>query len=556
MLDYRADFSIFNYYQQINKTFVYLNNAETTHKPRVVIEALTDFYTQSNINVNRSLAAIHDKTMLTYEASRWLLKSFVNAKYVEEIIWTHSATASINLVANSWAASHCMPGDEILITQMEHHSNWLPWFQLQKKYGIMIKITPVTETGSLNIKEFYKLLNVKTKLVSITHVSNATGCLNPVKDMIQAAHSVGAMVLIDGAQAIAHMPVDVIDLACDFYVFSAHKMYAPMGIGALYAKKEHLDSMPPWQTGGGMVVDYHENHEVTWNAIPFKFEAGTPNVASIIGWGAAIHYLNQCNRSQIAQDEATLLQYFKQQLSQLKGLRVICDESHYISIVSVQLDRLNHYDMHQLLLEEGVWIRSGHHCAIPFMKAMNWSGTLRFSLALYNTKADIDLCLEKLDSILKHRHSLCVIPEKPLKPVNAICLDALKTLSTMKNWSMRYRLLMQLSQSLPCCPEHIKQPHYLIPDCEQQVWFAVQLDTHQGILRVCGDSDSQIMKGLIMILVDLFDQKSCVYLQSIAFDAFHQFKFLTDLTATRLLAWQYMLNQIKSLIDLDTGKPK
>ncbi len=553
---YRSDFPIFKHYHKKKEPFFYLNNAETTHKPQVVIDALSNFYSKYNVNVNRSVMPMAHMAITDYERARFTVQSLIKAASVDEIVWTSSTTESINLVANSWGGLNLLPGDEVLISQMEHHSNWLPWFQLCQSVGIVIKIIPVTESGALDIEEFYKLLNKKTKLIAVTHISNATGCVNPVKQMIKAAQTVNAVTLIDGAQAVAHIAVDVVDLDCDFYVFSAHKMYGPMGVGALYAKKCHLHRMKPWKTGGGIVTDISQNHEPTWKAIPFCFEAGTPNVASIIGWGAAIEYLQACDRTDIKKHEADLLQQLKCGLSSIPSLRVLSHDQDTLSIVSLQSKIINHYDLHQLLLDQGLWIRSGHHCAIPLMKALNCSGTIRFSFGLYNNKTDVDTCLDLLESISSEYEKMLKIASKPTDEIGSIpqldsgFADYLTELSETKDWRVRYHLLMKLNQKMPMNSDFMKCNTHLIPDCDQLVWFKAQVKIEAGhpILRIWGDSQSQIMSSLIVILTYYFDKQPVSCVQARLFESLNQFKFLTDLTETRLSAWKYMLSQIKNAI--------
>ena len=385
---YRAEFPILA--QEVHgKPLVYLDNAATTQKPRPVIEAIEHYYTADNANIHRGVHLLSQRATDAYEGAREKVRAFINAADTREIIFVRGATEGINLVAQSYGRPRFKPGDEILITEMEHHSNIVPWQLLCEQTGAVLKVAPIDETGELMLEEFYKLLSPRTRLVGIVHVSNALGTINPVSEIIAAAHAVGAVVLLDGAQAVAHTAVDVQTLDCDFYVFSSHKLYGPTGAGVLYGKRELLEAMPPYQGGGDMIrmVSFKKTE---YNALPAKFEAGTPHIAGGIGLGAAIDYVMAIGLDAIAAYEDELLQYATQQALQIPGLRLIGTARRKAAILGFVLDRVHPHDIGTILDHEGVAIRTGHHCAMPVMDHFAVPATARASFALYNTRGDID----------------------------------------------------------------------------------------------------------------------------------------------------------------------
>lgn len=375
----------------------YLDNAATTQKPQVVIDAISNYYRNTNANVHRGVHFLSETATEAYEQARKKLQSFINAPSSQECIFTRGSTEAINLVATSFGQKFIHAGDEILLTIMEHHSNIVPWQLLCERTGAKLNFIPVTESGELDLTDLDNLLTSKTKIVAVTHVSNALGTINPIKQIIQRAHAKNIPVLIDGAQAAAHLLIDVQDLDCDFYVTSAHKCYGPMGVGLLYGKQHWLEQMPPYQGGGDMILQVTTD-KVTYNALPYKFEAGTPSVADAIGWGAAIDYLNSLDRKLITEQEQALLAYAMDKLSTIPGIKFYGLAKHKISIISFTIDNIHPHDVGTIANEYGVAIRTGHHCTMPLMDFYGISGTIRASLGLYNNKTDIN---QLYDALLK-----------------------------------------------------------------------------------------------------------------------------------------------------------
>lgn len=389
-----ADFPILG--RQVHgRRLVYLDNGATTQKPQTVIEAEARYYSESNANIHRGVHWLSQHSTDLYDRSRERVRAFLNAARVEEIVFTRGTTEAINLVAASWGRQNLKAGDEILLSGMEHHSNIVPWQLVAQQTGAQIKVIPVTEAGELDMAAFSELLTERTRFVGVCHVSNALGTVNPVAEIIRQAHAVGAVVLVDGAQAVAHQAVDVQTLGCDFYAFSGHKLYGPTGIGALYGRKELLDAMPPWQGGGDMIhtVSFEAS---TYAPTPQKFEAGTPNIAGAIALDAAIAYVQDIGLENIAAHENALLRYATEALEQIPGLRFIGQARERAGLVSFVMEGIHPHDLGTILDMEGVAIRAGHHCAMPLMNRYGLPGTARASFALYNTREDVDILVAGL----------------------------------------------------------------------------------------------------------------------------------------------------------------
>lgn len=384
----RRDFPILD--QQVRgKPLVYLDNAATAQKPRAVIDAVEHYYRQDNANVHRGVHLLSERATDAYEKARIKVQQFLNAKESKEIIFVRGATEAINLVAQTYGRANIKPGDEILITEMEHHSNIVPWQILCEQTGAQLKVVPFNEKGELEMQDFHRLLGARTKLVAVVQVSNSLGTINPVEEIIAAAHSQGTPVLVDGAQTVPHMAVDVQALDCDFFVFSGHKLFAPTGIGALYGKAELLDAMPPYQGGGDMIrtVSFDKTE---FNTLPYKYEAGTPHIAGAIGLGAAIDYLQTIGLGAIASYEHDLLIYATEAARQVSGLQLIGTAKKKASILAFLIDGIHAHDLGTILDHEGVAIRAGHHCTMPVMKHFGVAATARASFAFYNTRDDVD----------------------------------------------------------------------------------------------------------------------------------------------------------------------
>lgn len=380
------------------KPLVYLDNAATAQKPKAVLEAIQNYYLSENSNVHRGVHALSEKATASYEGSRETVRKFLNAASTKEIIFTRGTTESINLVASSFGRANLKEGDEILISAIEHHSNIVPWQMLCEEKKAKLRVIPVNDAGELVISEYEKLLSSKTRLVAITHISNALGTVNPVRSMIEAAHQRKIPVLLDGAQAVPHTRVDVQALDCDFFAFSSHKIYGPTGIGVLYAKEKHLQSMPPYQGGGDMIRSV-TFEKTLYNELPYKFEAGTPDISGAIGLAAAIDYVNSIGIEKIAAYETTLLDYATEKLGEIPGLKIMGQAREKASVLSFVLEGIHPHDIGTILDQEGIAIRTGHHCAQPTMERFGIPATARASFAFYNTKEEIDRLVEGIHKV-------------------------------------------------------------------------------------------------------------------------------------------------------------
>ena len=383
-----------------NKPLVYFDNGATAQKPQVVIDAVNDYYQFHNANIHRGVHTLSQEITIAYEEARTSIQKHLNAAYAHEIIFTKGTTEAINLVAFSFGKKFIKEGDEVLISAMEHHSNILPWQQMCEYQNAILKVIPINNNGEIDLVEFKQLINLKTKLLAITHVSNTLGTINPVEEMIVFAHQHNIPVLIDGAQAVPHIKVDVVNLNADFYCFSAHKLFGPTGVGVLYGKEKWLKEMPPYQTGGG-VIKTVTFEKTTFADLPLKFEAGTPHIAGAIGLAAAINYVNTLGLSNIANYENQLLVYATQQLSKIDGLRIIGTSSNKAAVISFVVDGLHPFDIGMILDKQGIAVRTGHHCTQPLMQIFGLQGTVRISFAFYNTVEEIDFFIVALKKAIK-----------------------------------------------------------------------------------------------------------------------------------------------------------
>lgn len=383
-----------------DRELIYFDNAATSQKPQVVIDALVNYYTNYNANIHRGIHTLAEEATMAFEATRDTVQQFINAEHREQVIFTRGTTEGINLVANAWGRRNINKGDEIIISTMEHHSNIVPWQLICEEKEAILKVIPVNDSGDLLLEEFEKLLSPRTKLVSIAHVSNSLGTVNPVKDIIKLAHDTGALVMVDGAQSAVHLDIDVQEMDCDFFAFSAHKLYGPTGAGVLYGKKHLLESMPVFHGGGEMIKEV--SFEMTTYAdLPYKFEAGTPNIADTIAFKAALDFTSRVGKQKIRDHENELLNYATSQLEQIAGLRIIGKAREKISVISFVIDKIHPQDVGILLDNQGIAIRTGHHCTQPLMDRYGIPGTSRASFALYNTKEEIDKMLTGLHKAIK-----------------------------------------------------------------------------------------------------------------------------------------------------------
>ncbi|MES2820753.1 MAG: cysteine desulfurase [Pseudomonadota bacterium] len=393
----RRDFPILH--QQVNgHPLVYLDNAATTQKPEAVIQAIVDYYRQDNSNVHRGAHALAERATEKFEAARGKVAGLLNAAHSRQVIWTRGTTEGINLVAASWGRSQLKPGDRILVSAMEHHSNIVPWQMVAAETGARVEAIPVDASGTLDMTALAALLDDRVRMVACGHVSNALGSINPVEAIVRLAHAAGALCLIDGAQAISHWPVDVQALDCDFYVFSAHKLFGPTGLGVLYGKAELLESMPPYQ-GGGEMIESVSFAGTTYNQLPYKFEAGTPDIAGAIGLGAAVDYLQGLDRDAAAAHEQALLAYAEERARATPGMTLVGTAAHRTAVLSFLLEGAHPHDVGMLLDQQGVAVRTGNHCAQPIMAQFGIPGTVRASFSFYNTFADVDRLFEALAKV-------------------------------------------------------------------------------------------------------------------------------------------------------------
>ncbi|HEY5541735.1 MAG TPA: cysteine desulfurase [Candidatus Binatia bacterium] len=395
----RADFPILA--QKIaGKPLVYLDNGATSQKPQAVIDALDHYYSAENSNIHRGVHSLSERATAAYEAAREKVRSFINAESDTEIIFVRGTTEAINLVAQSYGRSFLKAGDEIVISAMEHHSNIVPWQMVCEQVGARLRVIPINHDGEIVMEEYGRLLNDRTKFVAVTHVSNALGTIVPVNEIITLAHQRGVPVLLDGAQAVPHLKVDVRELDCDFYAFSGHKMFGPTGIGVLYGRRGLLEKMPPYQGGGDMIslVTFEKTH---YNVLPYKFEAGTPNIAGVIGLGAAVDYLRGLDWQKVAAHERELLVRGTEALSEIVPLRIIGTAKEKAGVLSFVLDHVHAHDVGTILDQEGVAVRAGHHCAMPVMQRFGVPATTRASFAFYNTAEEIDVLVRAIHRVLK-----------------------------------------------------------------------------------------------------------------------------------------------------------
>ncbi|WP_421222018.1 aminotransferase class V-fold PLP-dependent enzyme [Aeromonas sp. 602293] len=385
--------------QEVNgHPLVYLDNAATTQKPQAVLDAIAHYYGADNANVHRAAHALSGRATRAFEAARETVARFINAPRSHEVIWTRGTTEAINLVAQSWGMSELKAGDEIILSTLEHHANIVPWQLVAQRTGAVIRVIPLDERGDLDLAAYHAMLGPRTRLVSVAHVSNALGTVNPVKEMVAAAKAVSALTLLDGAQAVAHLEVDVQAIGCDFYAFSGHKLYGPTGIGVLWGRTELLERMPPWQAGGEM-IDRVSFSGTTFNTLPFKFEAGTPHIAGAIGLAAAIDFVMGQDRHWLASHEQALTDYLVAGLQQVPGLRLIGEPDQRAGVVSFLLEDIHPQDAATLLDMQGIALRVGHHCAMPLMESLGIGGTMRASLGCYNNRDDVDALLAALHKL-------------------------------------------------------------------------------------------------------------------------------------------------------------
>ena len=541
-------------------SLVYFDNAATTQKPLTVINSQQDFYQQINANVHRASHQLSAKATLQFEQSRQLAQNFINAASIKEIIWTKGATESINIVCQSLARDVLSKGDEIVICASEHHANIVPWQQVAKQTGANIHVLPLTDSGYIDISQLDKVITQNTKFVACAHISNVLGRINPVEQVIEKAKSVGALTLIDGAQAVAHINVDVQQLDCDFYVFSAHKMYGPTGIGLLYGKQCLLEKMSPYQSGGEMIKTVSFNKPTTFNSLPFKFEAGTPNIAGVIGFGASIAFLkplltNQDKKYQLF--EAKLKHYCFLQLRDIEQVEFLVSGEPDIGVIAFTIKGHHNHDIATALDTYGIAVRSGHHCAMPLMETLKLDGCLRVSLAPYNTIAEIDFFINTLKGILSgetldDNNTVNAVDLKDIhlegnssKPTELAKIITL--FSSTKGWDSRHREIMLLGKTLPRLEKTDRDEHSLIAGCESKAWLKSSMDK-QGNYSFVADSDAKVIRGLLVIVLAAFNHKPAKEIAEFDVSAyFKQLGLLQHLSPSRGNGLLAIVDKIKEL---------
>ncbi len=493
---------------------VYFDNAATTQKPQRVIDCQQHYYRNINANVHRASHQLSSKATFAFEKARSLVQGFICANSVKEIIWTKGATESINIIVQSLARNTLIPGDEIALCVSEHHANIVPWQIVAEQTGAVIKVIPITEQGYLDLAQVDNIICEKTKFVACAHISNVLGRLNPIKQLIAKAKAVGAITVIDGSQAVAHLPVNVKSLDCDFYVFSAHKMYGPTGIGVLYGKRDLLESMSPYQGGGEMIKTVSFTQGTTFNSLPFKFEAGTPNIAGVIAFAESIRFLapflvDASNAYSLF--EQKLVKHCYQALANIEQVNFIVEGVPDIGVIAFTLTEHHNHDIAMSLDTQGIAIRSGHHCAMPLMTYLHIDGCLRVSLSAYNTIAEIDYFIDSLRNILREESSNQpeeqVREEVILAPSVKEMEDIIAIFTITKGWDSRHREIMLLGKKLPRLDKALRNDNSLISGCESLAWLKAECNI-QGIYSFTGDSDAKIIRGLLVIVLAAFNDKT------------------------------------------------
>lgn len=507
---------------------VYFDNGATTQKPHCVIDSYHAFYQTMNANVHRSSHALSTKATTAFEHARNNVQNYINAKSNKEIIWTKGTTESINLIAMCLGRTMLNKGDEIILALSEHHANIVPWQLIAEQTGAIIKIVELDSHGCVSLSFFDSVLSDKTKVFCCAHVSNVIGKINPVVELIQKARSVGAISVIDGAQAIAHFPIDVQLLNCDFYVFSAHKMYGPTGLGVLYGKQKLLDIMPPYQSGGEMIKKVSFNTPTTFNMLPFKFEAGTPNISAVIAFSKTIDFIKSYRVEQIHDYEKELITYCYQALDKLSGsskklVKFIVQGAPDIPVISFSLIGHHNHDIASALNSYGIAVRSGHHCAMPLMEKLNIPGCLRISLAAYNTFEEVNYFINCLKKIITQEDELALVETDEAAENEQASLSIITLFSNTKSWDSRHRQIMLLGKQLERLDKSARDEQTLISGCESLAWLVAR-KSDDNVFHFQADSDAKIIRGLLFIVLAAFDKKTAAQIR--AFDIESYFKTL------------------------------
>ncbi|KGJ96704.1 SufS family cysteine desulfurase [Thalassotalea sp. ND16A] len=517
-----------------NHKLIYFDNAATTQKPQAVITSSANFYQHSNANVHRASHFLSAKATMAYEQAREQSKAFINAKSIKEIIWSKGTTEAINLVAHSYGMNYLNQGDEIVVSLGEHHANIVPWQHVAAVTGAKLVVLPLNPQGRIDLTAAKSLISKKCKFLAINHISNVLGKINPVEELIKLAKQQGAITLIDGAQAIAHLAVDVQALDCDFYVFSAHKMFGPTGLGVLYGKQALLEKMPPYQFGGEMIKKVSFSG-TSYNVLPHKFEAGTPNIVAVVGFGACLHFFENIHHGQMASYEQQLIEYAFTKLSEIKPLKFLANGCPDIPVFSFTLQGFHHQDAASFLDSKGIAVRSGHHCAMPLMESLELDGSVRVSLAAYNTFAEVDYVVEQLHLFCsaEAEHTNEQLTDGEQTEVEQVigtsaefitADEVLALFSKARSWDLKHREIMLLSKQLVRLDKSIRNDNDLISGCESKAWLQVKFNRHTKQLTFQADSDAKVIRGLMVIILSVYQQKTGQ--QIIGFDIEEYFSHL------------------------------
>ncbi len=529
----REDFPILR--QKVRgRPLAYLDNAATTQKPRAVLDALQHYYSADNANIHRAVHLLSERATQAYEEARVKVKGFLGAADEREIIFVRGATEGINLVAQTFGRKNVREGDEVLVTAMEHHSNIVPWQMLCEEKGAVLRVVPVNDAGELMLDEFEKLLTPRTRIAAVAHVSNALGTINPIKRIVEMAHARGVPVLVDGAQSAPHLPVNVRELGCDFFVFSGHKLFGPTGVGVLYGRETLLEATPPWQGGGDMIrtVSFEKT---TYNSLPYKFEAGTPNIAGAIGLGAAIDYLQDLDWDAVAAYEDMLLRYATEKIQQIPGVRILGNAAHKTAVISfvVEDPPVSTLDVGVKLDLEGIAVRTGHHCCQPLMDRFGVPGTVRASFALYNTVEEVDRLADALREVIAEAAASAkpaapapaddaapVAPDYPAAAAaspQAAAEELAEVFDFLDDWPQRYQYLLELGEGLPQLPHEYRTEANRVHGCQATVYLTIrERPGEPGAIEFLANANADIVNGLIAVLERLFSGQKAS--EVVAFD--------------------------------------
>ncbi|MCB9857459.1 MAG: SufS family cysteine desulfurase [Phycisphaerales bacterium] len=544
----RNDFPILRRTVYDGKRLVFLDSAASAQKPQAVIDAVSRYYETTHSNIHRGAHALAAEATEAYEDARKKIARFVGAALPEEIVFVRGATEAINLVAQTYGRAGIEEGDEILITEMEHHANIVPWQMLCEDVGARLRVVPVNDKGEFVWDEFERLLGPRTKLVAVTHVSNTLGTINPVRDIIEAAHRQDVPVLIDGAQAVSHMRVDVSVLDCDFYVFSGHKLFGPTGIGVLYGKEHLLRAMPPYQGGGAMIRSVSFD-KTTFEDPPYKFEAGTPNIAGAIGLGVAVDYVEKIGIGRIGEYEHELVTYGQEKLRAIDGLRLIGAADQHASILSFVVDGIHADDIGRIVDREGVAVRVGHHCTQPLMKRFGVPATVRASLAFYNTKEEIDVLVAAVRKAIHVMTRTCPIERAEVRPSTESIEQTqdriISEFSAITDWEERYQKIIDLGRRHPHIPDEYKQDKFIVRGCQSTVWLHARAEK-DGRVTFSAESNAMIVNGLITLLIRVYSGRTTDEIIETQPRFITEIGLSTHLSQARANGLAAMLEQIKN----------